>query len=204
MGGATPDMAEPPPDPVVVPAGAEGDTTIERAVVRGYLPPPPPAPAPAPATGDRPRRGAGTLPALVGLLVVVAVAMGAFVLFVRDDGGGGLGDGGNEPDTPTTTVAVPSGLTAVESPAGVQLDWDGDDAEVYAVLMMSEIVEPQVLPAETGSSLLVPATRLSPDDAYCFAVAYLAGLEGASPRTEDAFGPPVCIRGAAEDTVRPG
>jgi hypothetical protein len=178
----------------------DGDTTIERATVRGYLPPTGP---PSPPADPAPRRRAGLLPAAAVLLVVTAVAA-AFLLIPQDGSGSGTGGGTGERVTPPTTLAPPTGLTAVESAAGVQLDWDGEESEIYAVLMMSEIASPQVLPAESGTSMLIPATRMVPEDGYCFAVSYLSGLEAASQGTEDAFGPPACIRGASEDTVRPG
>jgi hypothetical protein len=130
---------------------------------------------------------------------IVAVVV-ALVLDNQHDGGPRAPS-----DSTTTTVPAhgspPTGLTAVESAAGVQLDWDGDDSASYAILMLSETAAPKVVPAEAGASLLIPATSLRADDAYCFAVAYLDALETVD-HSEDAFSPPTCIRGASEDTVR--
>jgi tRNA A-37 threonylcarbamoyl transferase component Bud32 len=204
VGAALP-PATPAPEPR--PTGfsdePDGDTTIERAVVRGYLPPARPAPhpggPPAPPPVE-PRRRSRALPVLAAVVGVAALAAAAFVLIPRDDGGPGPGP--DQPATTSTSLVVPTGLAAVESAAGVQLDWEGPEADGYAVLMLSEIAAPRVLPVDAGTSMLVPTTSLVPDDAYCFAVAYVAGLE-AAPRSEDAFSPPACIRGASEDTVRP-
>jgi hypothetical protein len=192
------------PDPLAFSDEPDGDTTIERAMVRGYLPPPTARPADvAVEPAGEPRAGGRALAVVAGLVAVAALAATAFVLTSRNEGDDAGGDP-EPPGTPSTSLAVPAGLTAVESPAGVQLDWDGADDDTYAVLMMSEIADPQVLPVDSGTSMLVPSTSLDADDGYCFAVAYLSSLEAASPNTEEAFGPPVCIRGASEDTVRPG
>jgi hypothetical protein len=204
--GAAPPPTTPAPEPR--PTGSsdepDGDTTIERAVVRGYLPPTRPAPhpgGPAAPPPVEPRRRSRALPVLAAVVGVAALAAAAFVLIPRDDDAD-PGPGPVPQSTTSTSLVVPTGLTAVESAAGVQLDWEGPESDSYAVLMLSEIAAPRVLPVDAGTSMLVPTTSLVPDDAYCFAVAYVAGLE-AAPSSEDAFSPPVCIRGASEDTVRP-
>jgi serine/threonine protein kinase len=197
------EAVEQPAAPVGFSDEPDGDTTIERQAVRAYLPPPAPAPV-APAPRERSR----LVPVLAAVVVVAGLAAAVFALLGgKDDDGGNSASAGNnagEQAVTSTTLPPPTGLEAVESAAGVQLDWEGDESEVYAVLMMSESAEPQVLPAESGTSLLVAEPLLLPDDGYCFAVAYLSGLQAASPSSEDAFGPPTCIRGASEDTVRPG
>jgi hypothetical protein len=199
--GLPPAARAPGPPPTGFSGEPDGDTTIERAVVRGYLPPPSAAPRPAGPPPVEPRRRSRALPVLAAVVGVAALAAVALALLPRDDDA----DPETGPDpqsTTSTSLVVPTGLTAVESAAGVQLDWDGPESDGYAVLMLSEIAAPRVLPVDQGTSMLVPTTSLVPDDAYCFAVAYVAGLE-AAPESEDAFSPPICIRGASEDTVRP-
>ncbi|HEY8545475.1 MAG TPA: protein kinase [Acidimicrobiales bacterium] len=115
------------------------------------------------------------------------------------------GDGG---DDEITHVDV----TAVENPSGVQLDWDGvaegDEAEGnQVVLVLSETESPRLLPAETGTALLVPGDSLAAPSGYCFAVATTsdpapAAREIAAQLPEDALSPASCIRGASPTTVR--
>lgn len=118
-------------------------------------------------------------------------------------------------------VVAPTGLVAHTSDAGAQLEWDETSTESFVVLVLSETQPPRVETTTDGPSLLIPAVDWSRDDGYCFAVARLdmvadtddgAPFEdgvGADPDQGDlaseigpAFSSVVCIRGAAEDTVR--
>ena len=126
-------------------------------------------------------------------------------------GGRGRGDGParaaptarpEPPDRGATTtsvpVDVPTDVLAVESQAGVQVDWAGEEPGDYTVLVLSEADAPTALPAPGSTSLLIPATTLRPDSGYCFSVAHVdavnAAPEGGAGK---AFGPPVFIRGAS-------
>ena len=185
-----------------------GDTTIERDRLRRAATP---APLPPPPAARPPNKGRGLLLlAAVAGVAIVAGGLVALALAGGDDNPQARGDGdGDDSDggTPTETleIDVPGGLTAAESEAGVQLDWDGNDATDYIVLILSENEQPT--PEQvTGPSLLIEAAALEPDVGYCFAVASQAGLTVASEAndTEAAFSAPTCIRGAAEDTVLQG
>ncbi len=174
-----------------------GESTVHRSLVR--------APAPPPLAREAParRRRAPLIVAGVAALVVVG---GVTAVLVRDSDGG-RGSGGSGGSTTTTSaaagVAAPTGLEAAESEAGVQLDWDDSGSSGYVVLVMSGAEPPRVLPAVDSPSVLVPAAALRPDDGYCFAVATVEGI-AATPADQAAaaFGPPICIRGASEGTVR--
>jgi serine/threonine protein kinase len=222
--------ADAPTSPVWAPMPAsggvrDGATDVDRAPARVDVhpiepparPPPavpasrpptglPPAPPPPVPPGDR-RGDRAPQRSPAKRLVPIALAAGALavavavVVLTRP--------GGDDPTDPDPSgpagpdVAAPSGLGAVERPEGVRLDWVGDAAERYAVLVLSEATAPVVLTAEDGSGFLVPAAELRPEVGYCFAVAPMAAVEdGAS--TEEAFTAPVCIRGASGDTVRRG
>lgn len=123
----------------------------------------------------------------------------------------------NAPDQ----LLVPTGLDVHASEAGVQLDWDETDTDSFAVLVLSETAPPRIETTMDGPSLFIPVLDLRTDDGYCFAVARLdmvanatdegaPGDVGGSDGEEDglaseigpAFSPVVCIRGAAEDTIR--
>jgi serine/threonine-protein kinase PknK len=197
----------PPPPAYPATSVVDGDETVHRSVVRPMQPAPPP-----PAPRSRFRRGALAL----GLVAVVAAAAGGSYLAMRPDDGDE--ETGPEPTTTTTVTAtstteadgptttldleVPIGLKVTENPAGVQLEWDGENAADYAVLVLSEAESPRVLPPQVGASQLVPATALRRDVGYCFAVALLSSLNRAPEgHTAEAFSSPECIRGASEDTV---
>lgn len=136
---------------------------------------------------------------LVGGALVVAVALAASGV-LSDDDPPGPGPGPTSTEAPN--AAVPTGLGALESPAGVQLDWEGVATSTYAVLVMSETTAPTVLTADDGPGFLVPSAELRTGVGYCFAVADMAALDTSGGDTEAAFSTPVCIRGASEDTVR--
>jgi hypothetical protein len=166
------------------------------------------------------RRHAGLV--LVVVLALVGVVAGGAYLTLRAQDGEAIDAGTAPPKTtvlPTPTpestappatepppaagdIQVPTGLTATESDAGVQLAWDGDPQAHYTVLVLSETESPTVMPAESGTSLLVPGAAL-PGTGYCFSVARLDSLMDApAQQSTEAFSPPECIRGAAQDTVR--
>jgi len=93
----------------------------------------------------------------------------------------------------------------VETQAGVQVDWAGEEPADYTVLVLSEADAPTALPAPGATSLLIPATTLRPDTGYCFSVARVDAVNAAPEGgASKAFSPPVCIRGASKDTVRVG
>jgi serine/threonine-protein kinase PknK len=179
----------------------DGDETVHRNVVRQARPAEPP-----PKPPSRLRRRL-----LVALLVLVLAGggTGAYLATRGDkdnDGGRGEQTQGTDGDGSTTTedldLEVPTGLKATESPAGVQLDWDGENGETYLVLVLSTADQPQPLAAEMGTSRLVPAEALRPNTGYCFSVALLSAVNAAPEgQTAQAFSPPVCIRGASEDTI---
>jgi len=179
-----------------------GELTIQRD---GQPRRPPPMVIPTDPAGPRRRPGRRAL-ALGGLLLV-AVAAAVVGLGLRDrvsddDHAGGDGSDsspGSEPDD----AAIPTGLHVVESPAGVELSWEGDTAGSYLVLVLSESDEPQVVPAENGPSLLIPETSLRPGVGYCYAVALVATVDAMpSGDVASVFSPPQCIRGANQDTVQ--
>lgn len=200
-----------PPAPAVAdePAAAPDPPVAPLAPI---TPPSPPGPAPGPppvaptglpsppatpAVPAPPRRSGKVLVMLLGVVAVAAAGAGA-VLYLPSD------DEPNRPGTTTTSapeVPVPTGLTASESPAGVQLDWEGEATANYAVLVMSEVAAPKVLPAESGPSLLVPITEIAPDVGYCFAVANEATVQSTTNDISSAFSSPTCIRGASESSV---
>jgi hypothetical protein len=134
------------------------------------------------------------------------------------EGRPGTEDDERGPETPVLDQArlvVPTGLEAVPSEAGVQLEWSSGDGGEYpgpfAVLVLSEQDAPRVEMAVDRPSLLIPAVDLRPDNGYCFGVARLDTIDEISPgRGADvggydvgaAYSEMVCIRGATEDTVR--
>ena len=95
-------------------------------------------------------------------------------------------------------------MLAVESQAGVQVDWAGEEPADYTVLVLSEADEPtRAAAGARATSLLIPATTLRPDTGYCFSVARVDAVNAAPEGgASKAFSPPVCIRGASKDTVR--
>jgi hypothetical protein len=149
----------------------------------------------------------------LGVLALVAGAVAGGIVLLGGDEDRAADDRDDEPtdpaDTTGTTAAngsqaeVPTGLVATESEAGVNLDWEGDDTVDYVILVLSEADPPNLVPVTTGSAHLIEATAVRPDTGYCYSVARLDTVD-AIPEEEasDAFSPPVCIRGAAEDTVR--
>jgi hypothetical protein len=176
----------------------DGEATVHRNVVRKPRPAEPP-----PKSPSKLRRGL-----LIALLVLIVAGAGTGAYLVtsgdEDDGGGQQ----TQPDDTTDTtnedldLEVPTGLKATESQAGVQLDWDGDNAEEYLVLVLSTAEPPQLLSAEMGTSRLVPAESLRPNTGYCFSVALMSVFDAApQDQAAQAFGPPQCLRGASEDTV---
>jgi hypothetical protein len=220
-----------PPEPAApLPAPAEPAVVASPEAGAGHWPPPssttgfapvepipaPTAPVPPPFPPGPPlvqmpmdegrgRKGTGAGLGILAAVVVVAVGVGAaFMLRPKDD------DPGKDPPASTTTtttseaVPVPTGLAASESPAGVQLDWEGDESAIYAVLVMSEAAAPKVLSADEGSSMLVPIAEIAPDVGYCFAVAELTAVEATSDDIASAFSNPACIRGASESSVQQG
>ena len=187
-----------------------GDTVFRERLER--VAPTPLTPAPKqkrrrgrkrPPGGEREQDGGSRTPLLLGSLAGVVVLSGAAFAFAQSGGDD------DPPATTTTTeadapdVAKPTDLTAAESPAGVQLDWTGVEGAAYVVLVLSTEDDPTALPPATGPSRLVPATSLTPETGYCFAVAPVEALdEGVD--TKDAFSVPACIRGATEDTIKTG
>jgi serine/threonine protein kinase len=175
----------------------DGEETVHRNVVRKPRPAEPP-----PKSPSKLRRG--LLIALL-VLIVAGAGTGAYLVTSGDDDDGGQQTQPSE-STETTDedldLEVPTGLKATESQAGVQLDWDGDNAEEYLVLVLSTAEPPQLLAAEMGTSRLVPAESLRPNTGYCFSVAIMSVFDAApQDQAAQAFGPPQCIRGASEDTV---
>jgi hypothetical protein len=169
--------------------GIDGEETVHRSVLR-QMPTQDPEPE---------RRSRKWLYVAVGTILVLGAGGGALVLMGGDEED-------DPPSTTTTTVdlEVPANLTANESPAGVQLTWEGDPAGEYYTLILSEAEPPRFLPA-SGSEMLIPAEGLQPDVGYCFAVASLESLDQANAeQSANAFSTPACIRGASEDTVQTG
>lgn len=190
-----------------LPPGHPDAPALPPSVPPGY----PTAAAPAaarPEAAPTPSGAAAGWPfVLLGVLVLAGVAIGAALMLSgrsedEDAGDDDVGSATVDPTTTTAELEVPTGLTAAESEAGAQLDWEGDDAARYAVLVLSDVSPPRVVPAESGTSFLVPITDLVPEAGYCFAVAYLDTVtDTPDTSTESAFSPPTCIRGASEDTV---
>ena len=173
----------------------DGEATVHREQVRGGRPVPLASPAPRRSTWK-------VVLVVVGALVAVGAAVaGGMALLDRSPA---------DPEPPadgttTTTVPVdvPTDVLAVESQAGVQVDWAGEETADYTVLVLSEADRPTALPAPGSTSLLIPATTLRPDTGYCFSVARVDAVNAAPEGgASKAFSPPVCVRGASRDTVR--
>jgi hypothetical protein len=190
----TPSTPGPPPTAsVFAPSGGldgiDAEETVHRSVLRQM-----PTQDPEPERTSR-----KWLYITAGVILVLGAGGGALLLTGGDDED-------DPPSTTTTTVdlQVPANLTANESPAGVQLTWEGDPAGEYYTLILSEVEPPRFLPA-SGSEMLIPAEGLQPDVGYCFAVASLESLDQANAeQSANAFSTPACIRGASEDTVQTG
>src|SRR5690606_14795677 len=96
-------------------------------------------------------------------------------------------------------------LTAVETPEGVQLDWEGPVGVDYLVRILSPTEPPRPIGAGPATALLIPATAVQPGGAYCFDVV-AAPEDGAPPvsvpdDSEQAVLPTACINGAQPDAV---
>jgi hypothetical protein len=143
----------------------------------------------------------------VGVIVAVLTLGVAWVVMFGEDPG--------ESANRSTTSAPPpdelrgdtggEDVMAVENPTGVQLDW-GATTSPQVVVILSNTQPPRTLPAKTGSALLVPATSLSPDDGYCFAVVPATDplptpAEIAANLPDDALQPEACVRGASAESV---
>ncbi|HEY8523352.1 MAG TPA: protein kinase [Acidimicrobiales bacterium] len=179
-------------------AGFDGDATVHRDVVRrarGQEPEPEP-----------PSKLKKRLLIAAAVLVLAGGGVGAYLALSGGDDGETVE---REPTTTTTeeestprVLETPQNLRARESEAGVLLEWDGDEAADYIVLVMSEADSPEVLPPQVGATYLVPSTHLRDDVGYCFAVALLSTFQQVPAQdAAQAFSAPTCIRGASAETV---
>lgn len=156
---------------------------------------------------------ARALPVIV--LVALVVVLGAGLAWAVTTHDPAESDQAADPDEPTDSTPVDDGdivpvpVTAVENASGVQLDWDGGAEDSQVVLLLSENEAPRLLPASTGTALLVPTSSLKSTNGYCFAVTS-ASRPTPSPALiaaklpAEALVPEGCIRGASPDSVRLG
>ena len=199
-----PPVVEPPARPVLAPEMV-------------LAPPQPAVVAPPPLLGIEPREQRDpvrtgrvrALPVVVlGLLVAVIFAGVTWSIVTGESSeddrvqphDGALGDNSQG------QTATQSGLTAVENATGVQLDWDGRDRSPHVVVELSTVAPPRILPANTGSALLIPNTDLDPNAGYCFAVVKAnaplpSASELAAAIPEEALGSEACIRSGSLTTV---
>jgi serine/threonine protein kinase len=154
------------------------------------------------------------LPVIVLALLVAVIFAGVTWSIVTGDGSEGERA---QPDDPPDTAdsganpvaATRSGLTAVESAVGVQLDWDGRSQGPHVVVILSTVEPPRSLPADTGTALAIPIEDLNPAAGYCFAVVPAPepvppAAELAAEIPDDALGPDSCIRSGSVSTVQRG
>ena len=150
------------------------------------------------------------LPVIVLVALVVVLGAGlAWAVTTKDPverDGAANDDGGAEPPPTDTEEITHVDVTAVENPSGVQLDWDGGSDGNQVVLVLSETETPRLLPAETGTALLVPGNSLA-STGYCFVVTTTSNPPPApsviaADLPDEALAPPACIRGASPATVR--
>jgi serine/threonine protein kinase len=193
------------------------DTDDEEAA----LAPAPAESSPAGRTGGRtagsvPQADGGFTRALpviaVGVIVaVLAVGVAWVVMFGEDPAEQGRTGNSSTSAAPSTDnlsndAGSSESVMAVENANGVQLDWGGTEGP-QVVVVLSESAAPRALEAKTGSALLVPASSLSPQDGYCFAVVpetepAPAPAELASGLADSALATESCIRGATAQSVR--
>ncbi|HMG45170.1 MAG TPA: serine/threonine-protein kinase [Acidimicrobiales bacterium] len=168
-----------------------------------------------PRDGDAPTTAAPPMRALpVIVLVALVVVLGAGLAWAVTTKDPAESDAANDADASATSGAPPAdeeiphvAVTAVENPSGVQLDWDGGSDGNQMVLVLSETETPRLLPAETGTALLVPGNSLAAANGYCFAVTTTSNPPPApallaADLPDEALSPAACIRGASPTTVR--
>ncbi|MGH9212936.1 MAG: hypothetical protein ACRD2C_20030, partial [Acidimicrobiales bacterium] len=172
------------------------------------------APSPAgDAAAAAPTR-ARALPVIVLAILVAVIFAGVTWSIVTGEEEGERAQAdqpGNGSDQTTEPLATSrSGLTAVESPVGVQLDWNGGSNESQVmVVVLSTVAPPQSRPADTGSALTIPTADLDPSAGYCFAVVAAAApapsaAELAAEVPADSLGTESCIGSGSADTVQRG
>jgi hypothetical protein len=178
------------------------------------------------------RTGPPAMPVIVLVMVVVVLGIGgAWMVVTGEDSARPASDapeasGGDDPNGSgaesgsSTTAAAPPGsqaafspnrasdLTAVETSAGVQLDWEGPEGIAYLIRILSPTEPPRPLGGGPATALLVPADMVQLGGPYCFDVV-AAPEDGAPPvsvpsdPTEVVF-PTACVGGAApESVIRP-
>jgi hypothetical protein len=169
------------------------------------------------------RTGPPALPVIVLVVVVLVLGLGGAWLVVTGEDSPEPASESDEPapdrSTTTTVEGVPPGqaaftpnrasdLTAIETPSGVQLDWEGPEGSAYLVRILSPTEPPRPLGAGPATALLIPPDLVQQGGSYCFDVVAAPG-EGEPPisvpadPTQVSF-PTACIGGAtAEAVVRP-
>jgi serine/threonine-protein kinase PknK len=155
--------------------------------------------------------GPRALPVIVLMgLVAVLVAGVSWMIVTGEDPA--QEEQANAPDTSRAVTGdgqprANLDVTAAESAAGVQLDWDESGEGRQTVVILAATEPPQALPADAGTALLVPAARLRPQTGYCFAVvtggeASATPAELAAAVPEEGLAPGACIRGATGADLR--
>lgn len=212
-----PEGSTPQPERIAEPPGSQPGPTAESApdvdtvTPADTTPAESPDPEPTVDADAAPRRRLRTVVAGAGLLVLVALAGGAWLAAAtgRDDAAGSRPASVTEPAArpgsaqPTTsaplTSLAPADVTAIDSGAAVSLHWSLPTAAADANVVV------QQQPAPPGQSQLTilnpgrtshPVTGLDPATGYCFRVGVLVSIGSAGRPASVAWSSPVGVRGA--------
>ena len=149
---------------------------------------------------------------LIGVVALLTLGV-AWLVITGDDAAQPASE---RPDRPTADAGaaadgdgpagastdVPTAVQATAVPQGVQVAWTGAEDTSYVVTVLSPDRSPEVLPAITGTSLLVPNALLGTGVGHCFTVAAAApdpvSGAGGTPST------PACTEGASIDGMQVG
>lgn len=208
-----PVLAPPGPAPAPGPVAPAIGPDIDDHVLRPELEI---TPEPEPEAEEQPAASvqAKALPVIVLAVLVAVIFAGVTWSIVTGDSADNERADSDDPSSTSSTgnerlTAARSGLTAVESSVGVQLDWDGRSADPQVVVIFSTTQPPRTADADAGSALLIPTGDLDPNAGYCFAV--VATAVPTPPVTElaDEVAPEdlpadSCIRSASAGTVLRG